>query len=337
LCDAETPEYDDLVPPPDARSSLFLDAERPQPLELPMTFAFILGTGRCGSTLVHDLVARHPEVGFLSNVDDRAGTAVAGGRWNAAIYRVIPPSLTRKGRVRFAPSEGYRILGKQVSPVMVAPCRDLVAADATPWLAGRLEALFEGAAEAQGRPVFLHKFTGWPRAGLLDAALPEPRFVHIVRDGRAVANSLVQMPWWDGFGGPSRWSWGPLPSRYEVEWEASGRSFPVLAGLEWKLLIDAFDRAREAVPAERWLEVRYEDVIADPRPRIDEILGFLGLTWNDGFERAFARYTFGHDRADAYRRELDARDVRALDASLGEHLERRGYAVSDHPGEAVSA
>jgi hypothetical protein len=301
------------------------------------TSAFILGTGRCGSTLVHDLLARHPDVGFISNVDDRAGRPVAGGRWNSAIYRRVPPSLTRKGRLRFAPSEGYRILGTQVSPAIVAPCRDLVAADATPWLAGRIEAFFERQASVQGRPLFLHKFTGWPRAGLLDAALPEPRFVHIVRDGRAVANSLVQMTWWDGYRGPSAWSWGPLPSRYEVEWEASGRSFPVLAGLEWKLLIDAFDRARQTISEERWLEVRYEDVIADPRSRIEDILRFLGLAWDDDFERSFARYTFGRERADAYRRELDPRDVRALDASLGERLERLGYVISERPGEAVSA
>jgi hypothetical protein len=239
--------------------------------------------------------------------------------------------------LRFAPSEGYRILGRQVSPAIVAPCHDLLAADATPWLAGRLGGFFERHAEAQGRPLFLHKFTGWPRAGLLDATLPEPRFVHVVRDGRAVANSLVQMPWWDGFRGPSAWSWGPLPSRYEVEWEASDRSFPVLAGLEWKILIDAFESARQTIPQERWLEVRYEDVIADPRSRIEDILRFLELAWNDDFERSFAGYTFGHDRADAYRREIDPRDIQALDASLGEHLERSGYAVSDHPGEAVSA
>jgi nucleoside-diphosphate-sugar epimerase len=35
------------------------------------TYAFVLGTGRCGSTLIHELLARHEGVGFLSNLDDR--------------------------------------------------------------------------------------------------------------------------------------------------------------------------------------------------------------------------------------------------------------------------
>lgn len=292
-----------------------------------VVFAFILGTGRCGSTLIHDLVARHPDVGFLSNVDDRLGRPVAGGRWNGLIYRRVPPALTRKGRVRFAPSEGYRILGARVSPALVAPCRDLVAADATPWLARRFAEFFGRLAERQGRPVFLHKFTGWPRAGFIHAALPGSRFVHIVRDGRAVANSLVQMRWWDGFGGPSRWSWGPLSAADEERWEASGRSFVVLAGLEWKRLMEAFAEARDAVPEDRWLEVRYEDVLSDPRGRVGEILSFLGLEWTSAFERQFRRYGFARDRADAYRSELRDEDVRSLEEILGPELVRLGYAI----------
>jgi hypothetical protein len=302
-----------------------------------VTFAFILGTGRCGSTLVHDVLARHPDVGFISNVDDRLGRPVAAGRWNGAVYRRVPPALTRKGRIRFAPSEGYRILGKRVSPALVAPFRDLVAADATPWLGQRFAGFLEEQASAQGTPLFLHKFTGWPRAGFVEAALPQARFVHVVRDGRAVANSLVQMPWWDGYGGPSVWSWGPLPPRYQAEWDASDRSFVLLAGLEWKLLIDAFDAAKAFVESSRWYEVRYEDIVLDPRGRIADILGFLGASWNDSFERSFVRYAFGRDRADAYRRELHPRDVHALEESLAEHLARFGYPMTDRTDEAVSA
>lgn len=41
--------------------------------------------------------------------------------------------------------------------------------------------------------------------------------------------------------GPSNWSLGPLPEPYALEWEHSGRSYVVLAGLAWKMLMDAFD------------------------------------------------------------------------------------------------
>jgi hypothetical protein len=288
-------------------------------------FAFVLGTGRCGSTLVHELVARHPDVGFLSNLEDRVPLPAAAGRWNSELYRRVPEALTRKGRLRFAPSEGYRALERVGSPALTAPVRDLLAEDVTPWLDARLRRFFEDRAHAQRKPVFLHKFTGWARAGLLGRVFPEARFVHVLRDGRAVANSFLQMPWWRGYAGPSGWGWGPLPAEYAAEWESSGRSFAVLAGIQWKLLIDAFEAAKAQFPPERWLEIRYEDLVADPRRVAGEVLDFLGLAWTPPFETQFLRTPITSARTDAYRSDLGIHELAMLEASLREHLERYAY------------
>ena len=288
------------------------------------TFVFVLGTGRCGSTLVHEILARHPHVGFLSNLEDRSGHLLPG-RWSGSLYRRLPTSLTTKGKLRFAPSEGYRILERAVSPAISTPTRDLVAGDATPWLAGRFSSFFDRLAAARRAPVVLHKFTGWPRAGFIDAALPSARFIHVIRDGRAVANSLLQMPWWDGYRGPGSWGLGPLAELDEKEWEASGRSFPVLAALQWRTLMASFEDARAAVPPERWLDVRFEDLLDDPRERVRTLLGFAGLTWGDAFERNFRHHLFDRSRKDAFRGDLRPTDVEDLNRVLGDQLEQLGY------------
>jgi hypothetical protein len=241
------------------------------------------------------------------------------------MYRHVPPRWSEKGRFRYAPSEGYRLLAERVSPSVCRPARDLTAADATPWLAGRLEQFFLERAEAQAAPVFLHKLTGWPRAGLIDAAVPGTRFVHVVRDGRAVANSWLQMPWWDGHLGPPHWRFGPLPPEYQEEWDRSGRSFVLLAGLAWKQLLDAAERARAALPPEQWLEVRYEDLLADPRSAVGEILSFAGLPWSDDFERGFARHAFATTRITKFQHELGQNATRSLEDSLQLHLDRYRY------------
>ncbi|GAA3643524.1 hypothetical protein GCM10022224_002420 [Nonomuraea antimicrobica] len=286
--------------------------------------SFVIGTGRCGSTLVHEVMARHPALGFVSNLDDRSPRCPSSvRRRSGAIYRRVPPALTRKGRVRFAPSEGYLALSREVSPLLADPFRDLTADDLTPWLADRLRRFFLGRWEAAGTPQFSHKFTGWPRVGLLRAVFPEARFVHVVRDGRAVANSWLQMPWWRGHLGPSGWHFGPLPEPYAQEWERSGRSHVLLAGLAWKLLMDAYEAA--APPQDRWLEVRYEDVVADPRKHVELILDFLGLPWTPAFERGFARHRFSSGRADSYRTDLTPAQQALLTHSLERHLRRHGY------------
>ena len=302
-----------------------------------VSFGFLLGTGRCGSSLVHEIVARHPDVGFVSNVDDRLASLDLRGRGNRSLYRRVPAAFTEKGRLRFAPSEGYRLLGGRVSPALVDPMRDLVEDDATPWLSGRFQRFFRERADAQGAPVFVHKFTGWPRARFIHRVLPEARFVHVVRDGRAVANSLLQMPWWRGYRGPEAWGLGPLPDPYRREWASSGRSFVVLAGIEWKLLIDAFEQAKEAIPARQWLDVRYEDVVADPRGSIETVLRFLGLGWSDEFERGFSRHVLRSSRTDAYRLELSTDDVERLERSLAGHLEQLGYPTNVSSSEEASA
>jgi Sulfotransferase family len=291
-------------------------------------YAFVLGTGRCGSTLVHELLTRHPDVGFVTNVDDRTGRAI-GGRLQAGLYRRLPAAATRKGRVRLAPSEAYRALGREVSGIVTEPARDLEASDAVPWLASRFEAFFASRATAFGAPLFLHKFTGWPRAGLLHAVFPEARFVHVVRDGRAVACSLVQQPWWDGFRGPGGWSFGPLSGSDDALWQESGRSFTVLAGLEWKLLMQAFAEAQALMPAESWLELRYEDIVERPREQVQRLLDHLGLEWTASFERSFAALEFAPDRAGAYRDELSARDAAMLDRALAPALRDHGYPVGE--------
>src|SRR4051794_18291881 len=101
-------------------------------------FVFMVGTGRCGSTLLHEVLARHPGIGFLSNIDDNLRRPVASGRYNNAIYRRIPSRFTEKGGLRFAPSEAYQLLDRRLSPIVSTPFRDLRADDVTPWLEGRV-------------------------------------------------------------------------------------------------------------------------------------------------------------------------------------------------------
>lgn len=288
-------------------------------------FVFVLGTGRCGSTLVEEVLCRHRSVGFVSNLEDRFNLPVSAGRWNGSLYRRLPAAVTQKSRLRYAPSEAYRVLSREVSPLLASPPRDLLAGDVTPWLERRLRAFFTERAHAQRTDTFLHKFTGWPRAGFIRGVFPTARFIHVVRDGRAVANSWLQMPWWLGYEGPDHWQWGPLPADLAAEWHDSGRSFVVLAGLLWKILIDAFDVARKETRAADWLEVRYEDVATNPRTAFATMLEFCGLPWDAEFERGFERHTFTASRSDAFRRDLAPSDVGRLSSILAAPLAARGY------------
>jgi omega-hydroxy-beta-dihydromenaquinone-9 sulfotransferase len=204
----------------------------------------------------------------------------------------------------------------------------LTAADVFPWIAARMEETIKRRARAQRCALFTHKFTGWPRARFLASVFREAKFIHVVRDGRAVANSYLQMPWWTGIYGPDAWSLGPLGPRYAAEWEATGNSLVALAGIAWKILMDAHEAAEAQIDHGRWLTLRYEDVVSNPRPSFEKILAFVGLDSGPTFERGLARHHFYPDRRKAFHAELGPENVAVLEHLLVGHLQRYGYATS---------
>lgn len=300
---------------------------QPEEIEIDKPVVFVLGTGRCGSTVVEEILARHEAMAFVSNIEDRVGVLDGRNRLNRAIYRRVSPAMTKKGRLRFAPSEAYDSIAREVSPSLVQPAADLTAADLTPWLRRRLRSWVATRSASQDGDVFLHKFTGWPRIGLLAAAFPEARFLHIVRDGRAVANSWLQMDWWLGHHGPAGWHFGPLPARYQAEWDDAGRPQPLLAGLAWKLLLDAFDTCIPRLPSDRYLELRFEDVVQNPEDRFAAMLDFMGIDHNPDFAAAIERTGLTTGRLRAFETDLGPAHVEALTTSLRTHLLARGYAL----------
>ncbi|MEK8106122.1 sulfotransferase [Micromonospora sp. M12] len=259
--------------------------------------SLVVGTGRCGSTLVQELLSRHPR-----SASSPGWTTNWPGSTPGQVQRCALPALgaapvgmtslrhsrrlLERGRLRVAPSEAYRLLDRHVLGGFSRPCRDLLAEDLTPFVARRLRTFFDERIARQGCQQVVQHVTGWPRTGFLHGAYPDLRVVNVVRDGRAVANSWLQMGWWDGWRGPDNWIYGPLPSDLREEWVESGRSFQVLAALGWKMLMEAFGQARLRHPADQWLDVRYEDLVEQPRDQVGRMLDFLGLDWSAAFERA---------------------------------------------------
>lgn len=299
--------------------------------------ALVTGTGRSGTTLVQETLSRHPRTGFISGLDDKLPRLNMTGALNGRLYRRMSQrssgmralsesrTLLERGRLRVAPSEAYGLIDRHVMAGFSKPCRDLVAEDLTPYLRQRLTDFFEARIDSQGCDVFIQHLTGWPRTGFMREAFPDLKVVNVVRDGRAVANSWLQMGWWDGWQGPDKWIFGPLPAPLRAEWEEQDRSFVVLAALGWKMLMQAFEDARGLFPAGQWLDVHYEDVVRDPRAAFGTMLDFLGLDWSPEFEEGFARHRIEAHRTAPYRSELTSEQLVAMEKVLTEPLAAWGY------------
>jgi omega-hydroxy-beta-dihydromenaquinone-9 sulfotransferase len=120
-----------------------------------------------------------------------------------------------------------------------------------------------------------------------------------------------------------------LPELDRKTWEASDFNFLLFAGLVWKNVVEAHEEARHLVDPGHWLDVRYEDVLTDPRRELGRMLELSGLPWDARFEQQFARQQLSPTRAEAFRSDLSSLDVAMLDEALGDTLRRYGYRTND--------
>lgn len=160
---------------------------------------------------------------------------------------------------------------------------------------------------------------------------PEAKLIHIVRDGRDVACSMVP-----GCGG-REWSHLKPPSWKIFMAQAEG---PARCALVWKEILEIALEDLGGVPH---LQVRYEDLVGHPRATAGVVLEFLGLdtvpavvdfcgkvqnaTAGDYHARQQAQwYCDDHDRrVGRWRENLSAEEQRVINDQLGGLLQRLGY------------
>ena len=154
-------------------------------------------------------------------------------------------------------------------------------------------------------------------------AYPEARIVHIVRDGRDVACSLLEKPWLRreqaktddagvAYGSYARF-WVESDRREEFEATSDARR----AAWVWRRYVTA---ARSIdVPL---LEIRYERMTEDPPAVAQEIGSFLGLP----FEPLIAALSGAHaDSVGRYRADLSEEQLADVLDEAGDLLRELGY------------
>lgn len=237
---------------------------------------FIIGVPRSGTTALHRLLCQHPQIAWLSGWCVRYPHRP---ELNRALMQALDlPLLGPLLAGRFKPWEAYDFWEHHCRGFR-RPFRDLTAEDASQRVCQQLPAVFNQLTSPKRHRLLL-KITGWPRLAFLHRVFPYARFVHLVRDGRAVANSLLNTDFWLGWQGPANWRWGPLNDDQEARWQQTNQSFVALAGLQWEILLRATEVAADHLPAGTLLEVRYEALCADPAGTIHQIAQFCHLPWD---------------------------------------------------------
>jgi hypothetical protein len=154
--------------------------------------------------------------------------------------------------------------------------------------------------------------------------IPNALFVHIIRDGRDIALSLKKM---GGF--------APLP------WDRDETNSLVATALYWEWMVHRGREAGRLFPAD-YTEVRYEDLITNPRETLGKLgsfidhdvdydrvqqagLGSLSKT-NSSFREEAAKEKI--NPLGRWKERLSPTNIAAIEGAVGTCLEENGYQLS---------
>ncbi|UCH62819.1 MAG: sulfotransferase [Fidelibacterota bacterium] len=176
------------------------------------------------------------------------------------------------------------------------------------------------------------------RVPYLRAIFPEAKIIHIVRDGRDVACSLVP-----GCGG-DKWQHLKPPSWQELFSQYRGA---VRCALAWK---ESVQIALHDLAATSHIQIRYEDLVQTPHEVVGNLLSYLDLEDDPAvhdFSDKIQDTTTGPyqakiqsmwSRADhrvrigRYRENLTPEELTVITQMLGPTLEKLGYELEPGPG-----
>ena len=283
---------------------------------------FIVGVGRSGTTMLRLMLDAHPELTIPPEthfVPDLIEAIFDGAGPERAVE--VMQSVRQWGDLHMDPAEVQARLEAVED-----------------WNAGNaLRAFYAIYAERQGKPRFGEKTPAYVRKmRLIEKAMPEARFIHVIRDGRDVALSRWKRTLGEGKRAPA----GQVAEGWERRIRRAQKQGKRLA---------------------HYMELRYEDLVTDTEPHLRRIAEFLELDWDPGmltyYERAADRMAEmardlpsadgkpvrpGEERMQAHamtqkppdpsamyrwKEKMSPEDVRDFDAAAGGLLRELGYEV----------
>ena len=170
----------------------------------------------------------------------------------------------------------------------------------------------------------------------LAQVFPNAKFIHIVRDGRDVAVSLAQKPWYrnEQNGSIMREPGGYLCGSTARFWVESNRTreFQTTSNIHrciwiWRKYTAAAIEGLNQLAPERRYELRYENLVAAPQPEAIRILDFLNI--DDPNSRSiFQQELVSKARLDSvgnWKSALNQDSLAEIEREAGSQLRELGY------------
>ncbi|HRD51861.1 MAG TPA: sulfotransferase [Flavobacteriales bacterium] len=205
------------------------------------SFIFIIGAPRSGTTWLHRMLEQHPDI-------------ATAPRELTLFSRYLAPAYAS-----FRKEKGHMDRGdwQQGLPMLMSE------AEFTDGLRAITEAVYQRVlSKKPGASLILDKHPGYTfHLPLIEQLMPGGRYIHLLRDGRETAISMLNAREKLGFGARTM--------------EDAAR--------EWAESVQLAQLHGARVGESHFMELRYEDLVRNAEAGLAEILGFCGLPADQGW------------------------------------------------------
>lgn len=240
---------------------------------------FIVGTGRCGSTIVDSVLSMHPAFSWMPSWVDSfrlPEIAVVNRLW------AIPGTDAYRLRRFFpTPVEPYETFKRCDPTFLTEEPSDEVYASAKSTIAPLISRI----CRAHGNPRYLAKLVGRPvKIELFARLFPDAHFVHVTRELKPTLSSLLKVDFYTDWGGDlATWPWEEIPAAYLEFYDRCGRSNVIGAAIGLYLNRHAVDAQLSAIDPERVVYAAYAHFVEDPIAVTRHIASRIQLDFPDRF------------------------------------------------------
>jgi len=275
---------------------------------------FIVGCPRSGTTLLRHILSAHPDL-----------TITPEAHWIPLFFEE-KQGVTAEGMI--TPQFVDRLLDHPKFGLFRLPAdevRALVPSGPAESYVTFLTRVFDLYGRKQGKALVGNKTPDAARKiPLLHALWPEARFVHLIRDGRNVALSLMNWP---------RVA-QKRPGTFST-WKEDPAS---TAGMWWELNVRCGREGAKVLDPAMYYELRYESLILTPEQECRALCAFLGLPFHDSMLRHQDTKPGGGPKVTAkrdwqpistgmrdWRSEMKPEQLERFEAAVGDLLDELGY------------
>jgi LPS sulfotransferase NodH len=127
--------------------------------------------------------------------------------------------------------------------------------------------------------IFLSKYTDFPRVKMLKEIFPNAKFIHIIRDGRAVANSYIKKIQSGDFNTSKEIeNWvSAWPSKWKDDFIALKQNPIAFTLIQWKYFVSEIRNELSQIPNFDYKEIRYSNLTSNMEQVVKEIHEFVGI------------------------------------------------------------